>query len=246
MSSPHRSPRRRVGHAVLFLACGAVTTVLVAWTCAAATTLQILNGRQFHTAPQATASGAVPSWPVPVPREWRPPLIEQRSAARGVRWQAAATGWGDPHQAVEVYRAGWPLPALRWTQWHESDSRGNASARASGAGPVIRLPSPVGTRGVASNWGWVAGWVPRQLPLIPEWPGFAVNAAAYAATLWGLSRALGACARRAVLVRRSRLGQCPGCGYARAGLMDSAACPECGSCDARASIGAGTHSARSG
>ncbi len=57
----------------------------------------------------------------------------------------------------------------------------------------------------------------RWLPILPVWPGFAVNTLFYAAILW-----LPFVLRRWVRVRR---GLCPKCAYP---MGDSAVCSECG------------------
>ena len=62
------------------------------------------------------------------------------------------------------------------------------------------------------------------LPLLPLWPGFAINTAFYALLLflaWRASRVV----RR---THRRRRGQCAACGYDRGGLDAGTACPECG------------------
>jgi hypothetical protein len=65
------------------------------------------------------------------------------------------------------------------------------------------------------------GW--RALPLMPIFPGFAINTIFYAAIVWVLFAVPGAIRRR---VRRKR-GQCAACGYS---LREnpSEKCPECG------------------
>jgi hypothetical protein len=63
------------------------------------------------------------------------------------------------------------------------------------------------------------------LPLLPIWPGFAINTVFYAAILWTLFAAPFALRKW----RRIRRGLCPKCGYdLRGGATDSATCPECG------------------
>jgi len=59
------------------------------------------------------------------------------------------------------------------------------------------------------------------LPLMPLWPGFAINMLFYAAILWGVFAAPFALRRR----RRVKRGLCPACAYP---IGDSPVCTECG------------------
>jgi hypothetical protein len=67
------------------------------------------------------------------------------------------------------------------------------------------------------------GSAPRILPLLPLFPGFAINTILYAAIVWVLFAVPGAVRRR---VRRKR-GQCALCGYSMRGSVGNV-CPECG------------------
>ncbi len=64
------------------------------------------------------------------------------------------------------------------------------------------------------------------LPIVPLWPGFALNTLFYAAIAWGLWQVPLAIRRR----RRRRLNRCVKCNYDRTGLGGAAdaKCPECG------------------
>ena len=64
---------------------------------------------------------------------------------------------------------------------------------------------------------------PRALPLLPMWPGFAVNTLFYAIILWLLIPGPFVL-RRLIRIRR---GRCPKCGYDLRGDHDGG-CPECG------------------
>jgi hypothetical protein len=68
-------------------------------------------------------------------------------------------------------------------------------------------------------------WRRQYLPLLPIWPGFAINTALYALPCLALILSLAA-ARKSL--RRKR-GHCPECNYDRAGLAAESPCPECGS-----------------
>ena len=61
----------------------------------------------------------------------------------------------------------------------------------------------------------------KRLPLIPIWPGFAVNTIFYGAIIWLLIPGPFALRR---LIRRRR-GLCPACGYP---VGESDVCSECG------------------
>jgi hypothetical protein len=61
----------------------------------------------------------------------------------------------------------------------------------------------------------------RALPLLPIWPGFAINTLFYAAILWALFAAPLALRRRL----RIRRGLCPACAYP---VGESPICTECG------------------
>jgi hypothetical protein len=63
---------------------------------------------------------------------------------------------------------------------------------------------------------------PTRLPLLPLWPGFAINTVFYAMILWGLFAAPFALRRR----MRIKRGLCPKCAYDLRG--SGGACPECG------------------
>ncbi len=71
-----------------------------------------------------------------------------------------------------------------------------------------------------------AVWQTRfALPLLPLWPGFAINTGYYAPLLLIAWRSPGVI-RRAL---RRRRGRCTACGYDRRGLAADGACPERGS-----------------
>jgi hypothetical protein len=64
---------------------------------------------------------------------------------------------------------------------------------------------------------------PRRLPVLPIWPGFAINTLFYALILW-LLYCTPFVARRLIRIKR---GRCPKCGYDLRGELD-AGCSECG------------------
>jgi hypothetical protein len=67
------------------------------------------------------------------------------------------------------------------------------------------------------------------LPLLPVWPGLAVDTVVFAAAWFGAIMLAGRVRR---MRRRSR-GLCDACGYDRRGIADGAACPECGATSVR-------------
>jgi hypothetical protein len=131
-------------------------------------------------------------------------------------------GWSERVQmskSVDLYDAGWPWPALRWTSWREE--------RRHFGGPVRARFDHKSASAVASGWPAPAGLsrigADRRLPLTPRWGllwDTLIFSGGIAALLFG--PAMG---RR---VMRGWRGRCLACGYDRRGLPAGAVCPECG------------------
>jgi len=128
-----------------------------------------------------------------------------------------------PYVNLSIHRFGWPMRAAEWHS-HEVSGvprRVEATMRqqvadAAGLRTGIERPSfiPVGK-----------SYQPRRLPVVPSWPGFAVNTLFYASIL-GLLICGPFALRRLVRLKR---GRCPRCGYNLRGQPStSAGCPECG------------------
>ncbi|OAB59804.1 hypothetical protein AY599_08880 [Leptolyngbya valderiana BDU 20041] len=127
----------------------------------------------------------------------------------------------DTFETLEWFEVGMPLPAMRVAS-HDARSVGLGAA-----------PEPLGSPRLSPShglelWRNATGTTHNldrfALPLLPLWPGFAINTAFYALLLFIAWRTPGVL-RRAV---RRRGGRCVACGYDRRGLDADAACPECG------------------
>ena len=101
--------------------------------------------------------------------------------------------------------AGWPLFAL-WNKWDVNTEDG--SHQISGGISLSYAP-------------FTPDDVYDSLPLVPLWPGFAINTLFYAGVLWMLFR--GPFALRRMI--RKRRGHCPACNYP---IGQSPVCTECG------------------
>jgi len=112
-------------------------------------------------------------------------------------------------------RSGWPLYGL--------ESAGMRH-RGDNIDTVLRKAAWNSSRPYPINGGNEYDWLAReQLPLLPIWPGFAINTIFYAAILWMLCLGFGAVRRR----RRLKRGLCVKCAYDLRGTS-SGVCPECG------------------
>ncbi len=139
---------------------------------------------------------------------WRRPWGEPLQAPH---WSQAALPptkedvAASPRTREKAY--GWPMLSQfhRNTRW-----RGNLEASTEWC---ITVPWP-------SQYPWTRS---RALPLLPIWPGFAVNTVFYAALLWPLICGPFALRRH---LRRKR-GLCVACGYDLRGDL-TRGCPECG------------------
>ncbi len=222
--------KRRLFKLVVFLLLGAVVNVAVAWRCAAWVDISIaennvgltdLNGPQWlfgsrdclgttrlfmrprwydlYHEPLALFEGSVPYWSKvserPDPRD-RDQLYAPKNF---LRYETAA---------------GWPARSMMWfTETTDTAWAGGANDKAPQW--CIEL-SPDTSRSPAHLQR-------RGIPLLPIWPGFAINTVFYATILWLLT--LGPFTARR-MIRRNR-GHCIKCGYDLRGDF-SAGCPECG------------------
>jgi hypothetical protein len=241
--------RRHLITILIFLLAGAAVNVAVAWGCAvwpkamAPADLDqptdYEEGWWAHHTPKAQSSVPVissraaafglqyfmlhaTSGPVEVhvgdAGEFFRPEAELPSNVRDARAFSLSCEVGLPwNQALRV-RAGWPMASLSGERWHFGHPFTTPAFRCAPAGPtdgaLFVAAYPV-IRVTAS------GSTERPVPLLPLWPGFALNTAFYAAVLWLLI-----CGpfilRRFVRVRR---GLCPACAYP---MGEAAVCTECG------------------
>ncbi len=212
--------RINVRRIVMVLGVGAVITVLVAWyrpvDRSAAALARGIRVAQF--APTGTP------WPIRVPSDW-PEVPAFRDFERN-RWEESASFSGmlngpDPQAtpqfvhwwySVDVQRSGWPSRAL---------------VRYDGqAGPLLQpseldlgvlrhgLSLPPSLRSPAIG-------TTKPLPLMPLWPGFAINTIFYGTWIFALMVGFAAIKRR----RRFKRGLCVQCAYP---LTGGELCPECG------------------
>jgi hypothetical protein len=184
--------------ALLCLLLGAATTVGVAW--------RVGRPARMIVA-QADGTIDVPD-DAPIPD----PLLRR---IRGLQWDLVGfTAPGGPGRSI--LSAGWPLLAVR-------SDEGFLSGRLSARDRPWRFES--WREGVVAPDSWVC--IHRHLPIMPLFPGFAIDTAFYAAAWWMLlftPLPLYRTARRRLRVSR---GMCPSCGYDLKG-SPGGACPECG------------------
>ncbi len=186
--------KRRLLTIAIFLLAGAVVNVAVAWGCSVFSPLWSEVGHD------CTYGGVLV-----VPLENLPaPSGQDPSDLGGSAFEVFH---------MTLFRAGLPVRSLtghiseRWTLPATTSPTGRQPATYSG---LWSLPRRIGPG------------LPH-VPLIPVWPGFAVNTLFYAAVLWLLIP--GPFALRRLI--RLKHGLCPACAYdLRHGEHD--ACPECG------------------
>ncbi len=202
--------RRRLLIAAIFLLAGAVVNVAVAWACTWA-----LNGFVGVD----TDKTVVPS------DELAANLLSSRLGDKvfneladysglveyglGWSWMSIGGRYYRPmpdSATLWMHTLGWPMLSMRWE--------------------AISLSQSVTPGSRWYRWAWVTPmrWTQHErvvLPLLPIWPGFAVNTVFYAALLAVLFYSPFAL-RRFIRVRR---GLCPACAYPR-GQAD--VCSECG------------------
>lgn len=210
--------RRRLLAVLTSIVLGSLTTLAIAWACAAwvnpnrapmtFSTSQASNGDLQATSIQKCFGHT---------RVNRSTLTDlQRDPATGAIQSIGVRG--DSYGESES-RTGWPMRAMRCGNTHEvtlGDGQAILQAHFSGT------PGRTGLIGL-SPWRGPGPTTWRALPDRPMWPGFTIDTLVYAAAWWviifGWQRH-----RRA---RRIERGLCSACGYDLRG-SDSQACSECG------------------
>jgi hypothetical protein len=216
-----RPPRARTVLAIgVWLVVGLVVTVGVAWGVA-------YRGPYMEDA-CVVERVERPEWPDVPAASWRDSRPEGGEVLIA-RMQVCDRAWvGRPsvnsaipddfdYFTVEVWRSGWPRPALRATRLEERPSV-----------LALEVKKETWRDGLVIPWRTSNGdGTSVSLPLRPCFAGLFVDAflfAALARGTFGLLQ-LSAIIRRRV---RRRAGQGVGCGYDRRGIGVGAACPECG------------------
>jgi hypothetical protein len=237
---------RRIFKLVLFLLLGAIINVAVAWGCvhffdesydglqigfpSSADTWLTSSGwapSNFTTeTPEMVANTAAPKHWTTDPQKTDVQVkpggwLDQWSELfpgheyRRFDWTASNQQYAFPPIGGQ-FRAGWPCWALY------------GDACAAPAGPDA-FRSAMKTRKLSYAFRYALPpkqtkyppEIRRSFPLLPIWPGFAINTIFYAAILWLLFAFPFMIRRR----RRIKRGLCPACAYP---VGDSAVCTECG------------------
>ena len=202
---------------MVFVVLGAILNLLIAWGCATWPTPPLFDAL-------LTADYRRARWQA---EERRPDLKADRlwidRAYRGRGFHLLVVQEGPPGaELIHIHRAGWPLASMEGRE-HNPLRPGTAPIRTPSYLAALPLPTD-GTLLVPLVGGGVttSPYV-RVLPLLPIWPGFALNTLAYAlaamivAGLWWL-------VRRSL---RKMRGRCLACAYDLRGDY-STGCPECG------------------
>ena len=154
-------------------------------------------------------------WRVSEARDWPAPVETFRQTdgpARQRRFFVAPYRLNEGVHATVWNDFGWPFHAF---------SRADVSNGAFDLEPVRGWRGGIRVPGLREDARRMLFGPRRRIPLVPLWPGFAIDTLFYAGVSWPLLFGPFAL-RRAV---RRRRGRCPYCGYDLAGL---AGCPECG------------------
>lgn len=213
--------RRRLLTLAIFLLLGVILNVAVAWGIAAMVPIDAIltDGVSYARADAPQWAFRMYSQPGALLVEsnitlWRRPWGDPR---RAPHWSQAALPptkedvAASPRSIEKAY--GWPMLSQfhRYTKWR--------SNREASTEWCITVPWPSQYPRTRS----------RALPLLPIWPGFALNTIFYAAILWPIISGPFALRRH---LRRKR-GVCVACGYDLR-HAEHEACPECGAATASA------------
>jgi hypothetical protein len=199
---------------IVFSLVGVGASVAVSWGIAMACSVR--TGEVTYTPPppgsRLSSASRVPSdYEKGTHVVYRGPGIRYEMVTESM-WMGSTLGAvsGRKNRSVERVEVGWPWGAMEWAG--TMDERVVRREWSAIAGVRVR------------GWdGRVALGADRRLPLVPLWPGMALDALVFGAGAWaGWSGVRGVRGWR-----RRRGGRCEGCGYRLAGNV-SGTCPECG------------------
>lgn len=208
---------RRIAIALVF---GAAMTVLLGWYRPVDTSV-IWFTRGWQPVKLDPSSRA---WPIDVPADW--PELPSEAERKRSRWSESlrySHYIGPPSLPgpvkilrkkyyLTVERSGWPCRAL---------VRMQAIAFGPGAPKLIDLGILQGGWPLPIAWRTTRLGTTIPLPLMPLWPGFAINTLFYGALMFGAMVGIPAIKRR----KRFKRGLCVQCAYP---LTGGNVCPECG------------------
>ncbi|MHC5002431.1 MAG: hypothetical protein ACYTJ0_04845 [Planctomycetota bacterium] len=209
------------------VAAAAILVVLIAWACLVQWSASgAAAGRQAH----------VGSWPrsrpvhdVELAVGTGVTVVRSRRYCDGERPQPAFYFEVVGHPPIEDWLPAWAHPRSVRPEGH--DPCGRVVEEIAGGWPfrALRCSALLGPRGAEPHEGPAGGLrlerpglAVAALPVVPIWPGAALNLLVYAAAL-GVAITTLRLTRSAV---RRRRGRCPACGFRLYG--DVAGCPECG------------------
>jgi hypothetical protein len=203
---------------LLFLLLGAVVNVAVAWLCAAWPRGPFLrrDGWDFSPPPCELSWLARSGRRLEYDHFWVTRTLQSFGATETLFLEAS---WSGGLTGLDAWRvcSGWPMASF---------SGGCILCRYDPITDSIPVERYVGAFRLPRWTTPDSRKTPALLPLVPVWPGFAVNTLLYAIVLWFLIPGPFVL-RRLIRIKR---GRCPKCGYDLRGAIPGAGggCPECG------------------
>ncbi len=215
--------KRRIVTLAIFLFLGAVLNVAVAWGCmivwpkSHSGNVVYYRGDDLHSTPALRIlESLLPS--EEYARRDHTIVISDESRFGWIEYGATSVPGSesaDKTLFVNVIDSGLPLKSFRCS-YRTTNAGGRPSSAREGYSHTIMIPSwmrPPQSRLVL----WYG------FPVLPIWPGFAINTLFFAVILWMLP--LGPCTARRII--RCKRGLCIKCGYDLRGNL-AHGCPECG------------------
>ncbi len=201
---------------VVFIVLAAILNLLIAWGCATRPSPPVFDARLTADYRRARWQAEERGPQLRDDRLW----IDRAYRGRGLHLLVIQVGPQGAEQ-IHIHRAGWPMASMEGRE-HNPITPGTVPIQKPSYKAAIPLPTDDTLLVPLVGGGYSESPYVRVLPLLPVWPGFAINTLVYAvgailvAGLWWL-------ARRAL---RKFRGRCLSCGYDLRRDY-STGCPEC-------------------